>query len=466
MSYKDIHEAEDVLELFEEEDILADELEYINYTGDAGSTVAGKYSSDRRRNEKPSKGKHNKKKGGKTKLGRFWRKTSLPVKIIIILVLILVFLAAAILITWYTLTAMGKKNLYGKVAGQKPSLERTIDVSQLEAFPTQADGMEVEGLQENNEAEGDAADGFAVIESSVPETDRVTQGDREGEVIWHGKKYVYNENILTFLVMGIDTMNAATAGGQSDANFLVVLNPDTRTVQIIAVNRDTITDIDYYYSNNTYAYTRRGHLCIQHGYGATKEESAQLQVKAVSRLMYDLPIHGYAAINMSAVPDINDAIGGVTVECLEDMSDLHSELTVGNVVTLKGQVAFDYVHWRRMDFESARRRLARQKQYITAYVNRAKEVVASNPSIVINLYNKLMASMTTDISIDKAAYLVSTALGYSFNSNNIITLEGTTRTGSTYIDISGNEQQYDEFYPDEEKLKQLIVQIFYKEAGQ
>ena len=33
----------------------------------------------------------------------------------------------------------------------------------------------------------------------------------------------------------------------------------------------------------------------------------------MSNLFYQLPIHGYAAINMSAIATINDAVGGVDV---------------------------------------------------------------------------------------------------------------------------------------------------------
>ena len=33
-------------------------------------------------------------------------------------------------------------------------------------------------------------------------------------------------------------------------------------------------------------------------------------------MFYNLPISGYMSINMGAIGDINDAIGGVEVKCL------------------------------------------------------------------------------------------------------------------------------------------------------
>ena len=50
-----------------------------------------------------------------------------------------------------------------------------------------------------------------------------------------------------------------------------------------------------------------------------KDKSAKLMEKAVFRaLLYQLPIHGYLAVNMDGIPTINDTIGGVEVECIED----------------------------------------------------------------------------------------------------------------------------------------------------
>ena len=54
---------------------------------------------------------------------------------------------------------------------------------------------------------------------------------KEGWVKYNGQIYAYNEDILTFLIMGIDKTKEVkevaegTNGGQADALFLVVLNP-------------------------------------------------------------------------------------------------------------------------------------------------------------------------------------------------------------------------------------------------
>lgn len=277
----------------------------------------------------------------------------------------------------------------------------------------------------------------------------------EGWVRYQGDVYEYNEDIMTFLVMGIDKdsqvreSRGKTDGGQADALFLVVLNPDDQGIRILAVNRDTMTDIEMY----GYGQTAHAQIANQHGFGDGKELSCELTVKAVSRLLYDLPIHGYAAINMAAIPKLNDAVGGVTVTVPEDLAWINRGWTRGAEVTLKGQEAYDYVHYRDINaFESARGRLARQKAYLTEFVNNAREAVKKDITLPLTLYGELSRYMVTDVTMDELAYLAGEVLDYHLEGDAIHTLEGTTRMG----------EKHEEFYPDEEALKGLMIELFYQ----
>ena len=97
---------------------------------------------------------------------------------------------------------------------------------------------------------------------------------------YEGKVYAYNEDIMTFLFMGIDKDNEVrevaegTDGGQADALFLLVLNPKTGTFQIISVNRNTMTDIRLYGSSGEYLSTVQAQIAVQHGFGNGVEESS------------------------------------------------------------------------------------------------------------------------------------------------------------------------------------------------
>ena len=61
-------------------------------------------------------------------------------------------------------------------------------------------------------------------------------------------------------------------------------------------------------------------------------------VDAVADLFGNIPISGYLAMNMGAIPTMNDAVGGVKVKVLQNISypDYNVKLHKGDKVTLNG----------------------------------------------------------------------------------------------------------------------------------
>lgn len=283
---------------------------------------------------------------------------------------------------------------------------------------------------------------------------------QEGWVKYRDKVYAYNEEIITFLFMGIDKdsevkeMEEGTNGGQADALFLAVMNPRNKTVKIIGINRNTMADVDIYNEEGAYVTTKKAQIAVQHGFGNGVEESCEYQCKAVARLFYGIPIHGYAAINMSAIPTINDAVGGVKVTVLEDLSARDKALVKDAEVHLMGKTAFWYVKYRDTGvFGSADMRLARQKQYLGAFMEAAKKAAEKDIAVAAQLYQALAPMMVTDITMDEAAYLAPILLGYSMDGG-FYMLAGETVMG----------EQFEEFYVDEGALYELILDVFYEEA--
>ncbi|MCM1135504.1 MAG: LCP family protein [Clostridium sp.] len=284
---------------------------------------------------------------------------------------------------------------------------------------------------------------------------------QEDWVRYQGKTYAYNKDILTFLIMGIDRDSKAAAvaegtdGGQADALFLAVLNPHPKEIQILGINRNTMTDIEVYDEKGDFVKTVEGQIATQHGFGDGVEESCKYQVDAVTRLMYGLPIHGYAAVNMSAIPELNDAVGGVDVVVLEDLTKADRLLAEGAKVHLEGKSAFWYVKYRDTgEFGSADKRLERQKQYLTGFIQAAKAKAKEDLSIVLKLYQAVLPMMTTDVTADEAVYLATQALDYRIGGDCFHMLEGETVMG----------EEYEEFYVDEEALYRLIIEVFYEEV--
>lgn len=285
---------------------------------------------------------------------------------------------------------------------------------------------------------------------------------KEGWVRHNGKVYEYNEDILTFLVLGIDKDTKVSSnkdkvsGGQSDTMLLVVMNEESKKISMISINRDTMVDVTMVgMGENGEDIVSQAQLTVQHGFGDGKEGSCELTRDAVSKLFYDLPIHGYVSINVAAIPSLNDAVGGVEVTIPYDMTAENKKWTEGTVVTLDGKQALSFIRYRDLEvFESARDRLERQKLYLTSLISNVKAETKADITFPVTMYQKLSPYMVTDISIDEVTYLASEALDYDIDSN-IYSIKGETVMG----------EKFEEFYPDKEDIKELMINLFYNEVN-
>ncbi|CDF07972.1 cell envelope-related transcriptional attenuator [Firmicutes bacterium CAG:95] len=295
-------------------------------------------------------------------------------------------------------------------------------------------------------------------------TEEEAAGWKEGWVKYNGQIYAYNEDILTFLIMGIDKTKdvkevaEGTNGGQADALFLVVLNPHDNSLSVIGINRNTMTDISVYDDNGAYVNTIKAQITVQHGFGNGVEESCEYQVNAVQHLFYEMPVHGYAAINMSAIGPLTDMVGGVDVVALEDIKSGNSTvIKEGEEVHLEGDLAFAYIHNRdTKEFGSADHRLERQKQFITTYLQKVKQKTKEDIGFPISVYQSIAPQTVTSLTVDEMTYLVSIAKDYSFDENYLYTLKGETKQGDVF----------EEFYVDETDLFELILKVFYEPVEQ
>lgn len=287
-----------------------------------------------------------------------------------------------------------------------------------------------------------------------------------GWVKYEDKVYAYNEDIMTFLFMGIDKDNRVqevaegTDGGQADALFLLVLNPKEKAFHVISVNRNAMTDIKLYDSSGEYISTVQAQIAVQHGFGNGVEESCEYQVEAVRNFFYSLPIHGYCAVNMDAIITLTDLIGGIELTSLEDVTSAIQDETLGDYVVnegetvlLDGRKAYSYVRYRDVDaVGSADKRLARQQQFLGEWIKKTKSAVKADFTLVLELYNAVTEQMVTDISVDEVVYLAGLAADYKFSMDQFHSMQGETVQG----------EEFEEFYVDEDALYRLMIEIFYE----
>lgn len=98
--------------------------------------------------------------------------------------------------------------------------------------------------------------------------------------------------------------------------------------------------------------------------------------------------------------------------------------------------------------------MRRQKEYVMAYLEKAKNVIASDLSIPVTVYQQLQEHMSTNVTLDEVTYLVSELLNISVNADELQSLPGESRVG----------EKHEEFYVDRDALKEMIIQNFYEEV--
>ena len=288
-------------------------------------------------------------------------------------------------------------------------------------------------------------------------------------VIYKGEKYIYNEDIITILFMGVDKSlgsdeeggtesdeSVIGTNGQADTLVLGIIDKKNEKISFINVSRDTIADIDIFNVNNEFIGSEKKQICLQYAYGDGRETSCEYVANALKRYLYGMPINAYVAIDYDAIAVLNDAVGGVEVNVLEDLSSgPYAELVEGKNVTLFGDMAMYYCRTRdSYSVDANNYRMARQKQYLMAFMQKTLELVRADLGVSLDLYNIAKPYMVTDIGISEVTYLATTVTGYGIETDAIKSIPGEIVL----------EDEHAAFYADEIALYELILNTFYNKA--
>ena len=154
------------------------------------------------------------------------------------------------------------------------------------------------------------------------------QTNYQETIEYNGNKYVYNSDVIAIAFMGVDKRDlgldngSVGTGGQSDADILLTINTKTGKAKAIAIPRDTMVDVDLYSESGIFLRSEKMQLCLSYAYGDGKAKSAENTANSISRILYDVPITKYFALDLNGIAPINDSIGGVTVDSLYDFKDI------------------------------------------------------------------------------------------------------------------------------------------------
>lgn len=283
---------------------------------------------------------------------------------------------------------------------------------------------------------------------------------KKDTIEFEGKTYQRNTYVKAILCMGVDRSGSleetttAGMGGQADGVLLVAQDTARNSLNLLMIPRDTMTEITLTDLSGNVLGEDVQHLTLAYAYGDGRETSCEFMTEAVSKLLGGLNIDYYLAANVDAVSVVNDLVGGVTVTVpTEGMEQVDPAFVYGETVTLQGKQAERFVRYRDITRDhSALYRMDQQQEYITQFFNQLREESKSNAAIVEQLFESIESNMVTNMQKDQYLKMAMDGLA-SGGSPQIYTLPGTGVTTG----------KYDEFYPDEEGLTKIILELFYRE---
>jgi LCP family protein required for cell wall assembly len=278
---------------------------------------------------------------------------------------------------------------------------------------------------------------------------------------YKGEDYVLKKDVETFLILGLDKMSQDTKGDsynnnqQADFLVLMVFDNSAKTYSAIHINRDTMAEIEVLGLAGNKVGTVNSQIALAHTYGKGGTVSNANTAKAVSKLLKDIKVNHYMSVTLDAVPIMNDLVGGVTVEVLDDFTDADTGLVKGETVTLTSEQALTYIRERQGTGEKTNvSRMKRQKQYIESMRDEIEKCIENDSEFMSDAVLKISDYMESDCSATRLQSIGKRLKSYEFVG--LKEIEGEAKT------VESDDGAHIEFYPDEDKLMQMVVGLFYE----
>ena len=212
---------------------------------------------------------------------------------------------------------------------------------------------------------------------------------------------------LTILLMGVDTGNVERTdpwAGNSDSMILVTVNPKTKKVVMMSLERDILTQIQQPDGS-----VREAKLNAAYADGG-----AELAISTIQKMM-NIHIDRYVMVNMHGLQRMVDAVGGITVNntlgfpiSIQDQEPFNTiSIGVGEQ-TLNGDEALVYSRMRYQDPEGDYGRQKRQREVIKKVVE--KVLSLNSVSHYQAILKAVSSNMQTNIELTSGS--IPQLLGY------------------------------------------------------
>lgn len=283
--------------------------------------------------------------------------------------------------------------------------------------------------------------------------------DNKAEVYFNGKTFREKDGLETILLLGLDKYYDKTNehtgyanSEQSDFLLLLVFDHGSQSYTAMHLNRDTMTDVPLLSIDGSVYDNAYEQLALAHTYGSGGVDSCRNTGKAVSNLLYGIHIDHYVSVTMDAVGALNDLVGGVPVLIEDDFSGVDDTLVQGQTVNLNAEQALHFVRARGelKNDKTNLNRMSRQKSYIRSFRERFLSKMQSDESFALDALNAVADYTVSDCTVIQLSEIASMTADYEMT--DLLSLEGEAVKGEEFM----------EFYPEENALKKLVVELFFE----
>jgi len=293
------------------------------------------------------------------------------------------------------------------------------------------------------------------IQISSPKEIQATVQEGGQYIVYNGVTYKYNENVTSFLFIGVDKENlddqtVQGTGGQADVIVMMALDLKNRKLTMLNIPRDTMTDVAIYSASGYYTGMKKQQICLSYAYGDGKKTSCNNTLASAKRIFYNIPVSTYYSLDLEGIAALNDAVGGVDVVSPETINKFKE----GQQYHLQGGDAESFVRDRVHDRADANMlRMQRQQVYARSFMNTVMSGVRKNPSVAVDLFNESAPYSCTNLNAAKVMYLAQDIVLHGSLSAEIVTVPGKTT-------LNANEQA--EFNISEKEFYEQFLSVYYE----
>lgn len=199
-----------------------------------------------------------------------------------------------------------------------------------------------------------------------------------------------SNDVINFLLVGVDA-----GGGNTDVMMLMSLDKTNRKIYLISFMRDSYTYINTVYGDRyakmNAAYSNGGVDCL---------------IETIQR-NYKIKIDNYCLVDFNMFIKVVDTIGGIDVPVQAYEAKAAYIPEYGDSVHLNGQQALWYCRIRKCDTDGDVSRTRRQRQFISAVVDKTRQIKITQINDVLNT---LLSEVKTDCSTSRLISLATQAL--------------------------------------------------------